>query len=424
MSRIIRGATFANDIFLGRYSLPTPDLFHGPAQVASITFNNNIVYIGGSLFFSNADDYTPNTDLVNSYFQSSSTLGTNGGGNNLLSTDPVFESFDHAGCGGTDEVTFIVQKADQEITIESIADKDAQEADFEVVAVTSSGLELNYAILSGLATINTNLVGLTGASGTVEIAVTQEGKDNFNSASATVSFEVLPDPCEGFEATASVLQNVSCNDGVNGSFEISLTAGTAPFTYDMNSTTQENSLFENLAAGSYEVTVTDANGCIATAIATIIAPEPLVIESEVSENNSIDGNASIQVTASGGDGDYTFSWSTGETVAAINGLFAGTYELTVTDGNGCSISETFSIGGVTANEELKVTSINFYPNPAQDQLTIEHVAAEGTNFFIDLRGNVVKTVEVGNELTSIDILGHVNKVWTKLIKFGQDITYY
>jgi hypothetical protein len=171
----------------------------------------------------------------------------------------------------------------------------------------------------------------------------------------------------------------------------------------MNSTTQENSLFENLAAGSYEVTVTDANGCIATAIATIIAPEPLVIESEVSENNSIDGNASIQVTASGGDGDYTFSWSTGETVAAINGLFAGTYELTVTDGNGCSISETFSIGGVTANEELKVTSINFYPNPAQDQLTIEHVAAEGTNFFIDLRGNVVKTVEVGNELTSIDI---------------------
>jgi hypothetical protein len=77
MSRIIRGATFANDIFLGRYSLPTPDLFHGPAQVASITFNNNIVYIGGSLFFSNADDYTPNTDLVNSFFQSSTILGTN-----------------------------------------------------------------------------------------------------------------------------------------------------------------------------------------------------------------------------------------------------------------------------------------------------------------------------------------------------------
>jgi hypothetical protein len=98
MGGIIRGATFASNIFLGQYTANDPILFAtnlGTARVANNTFNNNVVYVT-TLFSANAlEDYTPNDNLVNSFFESSTYQGTNGGGNNLMATDPQFEDFDN-----------------------------------------------------------------------------------------------------------------------------------------------------------------------------------------------------------------------------------------------------------------------------------------------------------------------------------------
>ncbi|MEQ9378675.1 MAG: Ig-like domain-containing protein [Imperialibacter sp.] len=86
--------------------------------------------------------------------------------------------------------TLTVDKASQTITVSPIADKLVSDAPFAVSASTTSGLSLTYAIASGPATISGNTITLTGASGTVEVAVSQAGNTNYNSASSSASFFV------------------------------------------------------------------------------------------------------------------------------------------------------------------------------------------------------------------------------------------
>lgn len=86
--------------------------------------------------------------------------------------------------------TFIIAKADQLITIQDIESKLTTDEDFEVIASTSSELELSYEI-DGPATITGNMVSLEGVSGTVTITVSQAGDDNFNTATESISFEVI-----------------------------------------------------------------------------------------------------------------------------------------------------------------------------------------------------------------------------------------
>ncbi|MEL6560247.1 MAG: LamG-like jellyroll fold domain-containing protein [Bacteroidota bacterium] len=84
----------------------------------------------------------------------------------------------------------IIEKADQQITIEAIEDKLVGDPDFDVIATVDSGLPLVFS-LTGPATINGNTISLDGNVGTIEVTVSQEGDINRNPASETVSFEVV-----------------------------------------------------------------------------------------------------------------------------------------------------------------------------------------------------------------------------------------
>ncbi|MEQ8573173.1 MAG: T9SS type A sorting domain-containing protein, partial [Fulvivirga sp.] len=84
----------------------------------------------------------------------------------------------------------IVNKATQTITVELIADKAVNSSPFELVASTTSGLDLTY-FVSGPATIEGNTITLDGAAGMVTVTVLQAGNENYTSAEAQVSFEVL-----------------------------------------------------------------------------------------------------------------------------------------------------------------------------------------------------------------------------------------
>ena len=126
---------------------------------------------------------------------------------------------------------------------------------------------------------------------------------------------------------------VSCNGGANGSVNVSATGGVTPYSGDGNNA--------GLAAGNYNYTVTDANGCTNSTNATITEPTVLVASSnEVSAILCNGGNAIVNVSATGGvtaysgDGNYTVG--------------AGSYNYTVTDANGCSASTSIVISQPTA----------------------------------------------------------------------------
>ncbi|MFH1321869.1 MAG: hypothetical protein ABII90_14615, partial [Bacteroidota bacterium] len=169
------------------------------------------------------------------------------------------------------------------------------------------------------------------------------------------------DPIYNFFATAiccedplvSVDNNVSCYGGNDGQ-ATSTGQGVTPFTFSWNtSPVQNTATAAGLSAGTYTVTVIDSVGCFGTISATITEPSTisLSISSTPSTCGINDGTATV--SASGGTGSYTYSWSpSGGNAAVATGLAAGIYTVTVYDSNGCiqtDIVTVTSSGGPSAN---------------------------------------------------------------------------
>lgn len=140
------------------------------------------------------------------------------------------------------------------------------------------------------------------------------------------------------------LNNVTCFGDSNGAIDITVSGGTAPYNYAWsNASTNED--LTDLAAANYTVTVTDANGC--SLVETIIIAQPaatLSTAATVTDISCFGGNdGSLQLTPAGGTAPYTYSWNTGSTNKDIFGLSDGSYQVTITDANGCAITETYAI---------------------------------------------------------------------------------
>ncbi len=151
-----------------------------------------------------------------------------------------------------------------------------------------------------------------------------------------------------------------CN-GLNGSFRINIAGAGAPYNYVWQSATNpgqngsgiintvnDTAFVLNRPAGKYYVTVT--NGANIQKIDSVIVKEPSVLflnpPTAVNPTCANDRDGSLTLSGyGGGTPNYTFLWSTGATTAAISGLAAGPYGVTITDSKGCTESiPRFSIG--------------------------------------------------------------------------------
>ncbi len=130
-----------------------------------------------------------------------------------------------------------------------------------------------------------------------------------------------------------------CFGEATGSITIGVSGGTPPYSFTWNNGMTTSNL-QNLVAGMYVVTVTDATGCLGISPPIIITnPVPLAITPFICEN-------SLTALVSGGAAPYQYSWSTGETGPTANPQQPGTYIVTVVDNKGCSLADTiiFSLG--------------------------------------------------------------------------------
>ncbi len=129
----------------------------------------------------------------------------------------------------------------------------------------------------------------------------------------------------------------------NGSVDITPAGGVGPYTYSWNNNATSEDL-SGVAAGTYMVTVTDANGATATGTYTVNQPAQLTATSTVN-NATIYGNSngSIDITPAGGVGPYTYSWSNNATTEDLSNIGAGTYTITITDANGATYTQTFTV---------------------------------------------------------------------------------
>ncbi len=176
-----------------------------------------------------------------------------------------------------------------------------------------------------------NAAGVYSVSLTVTNAF---GSDNMTKA-GYIAIHALP--TLSFNKT-----DVSCTGGSDGS-ATALPSGTAPFIYSW-STGATQATISNLVAGFYEVTVRDDNACSVTSSTTIMEPTLLMVSLGGTDITCYDADdGSITAIASGGTPPYFYSWSTGQTTSTVTGLGPGTHGLTITDGNGCSETDSFTI---------------------------------------------------------------------------------
>jgi HYR domain/Secretion system C-terminal sorting domain/SprB repeat len=208
--------------------------------------------------------------------------------------------------------------------------------------------------------------------------------------------------------------NPSCPGVSDGAIDITVSSGTAPYTYDWDTDGtgdyDDAEDLTGLAAGTYTVYVKDAGDCISALSVTLSDPAGMTLTSSIThELAGSDGE--IDLTVSGGTSPYTFDWDndgTGDTddTEDLTGLTAGTYTVEVADANGCT--ETLV---VTVNSQLSIADADFsysvYPNPTNGMVTID-IEGNPLNASINilsLDGKLIQSTSVNQEKIKLDLNG-------------------
>jgi hypothetical protein len=189
-------------------------------------------------------------------------------------------------------------------------------------------------------------VTLTDANGCTGTATATVTTPNGPSASATTT-------------------DVLCAGGQTGSVNLSVSGGSAPITYIWSNGANTEDL-SGVAAGSYSVTVADVNGCSFVTSSSVAEPTALSFTGTVADASSSGAaDGSITLNISGGKPGYTTSPS------SLNNLAPGSYTVTVTDNNGCTATQTFTVGFSSGVQTIgALGSIKVYPNPAASELFV------------------------------------------------------
>ena len=217
------------------------------------------------------------------------------------------------------------------------------------ITITGGTSPYNYSWSNGQSTQDINSL----SAGTYVITITDA---NLCTKSDTITITEPISPGVNFNQT-----NVSCNSGSDGSIDLTVFGGIPPFQYQWsNSSTSED--ISNLTAGIYNVIVTDANNCNIIENITITEPTAVnVISTQTNVTNCNGNDGSIDISPSGGTGNYTFSWSNGTVNEDVNNLNSGSHSLTITDANNCSFNFNFTINepsGIISTENI--THVNCY----------------------------------------------------------------
>lgn len=278
-----------------------------------------------------------------------SEVGLSAGSYNVTVTDQT-------GCAIVDAVV-ITEPVVLGASVVSITNVSCNGLADAAVLVTGTGGTTPFTYIWPSGTNGPSETGLSGGMYTVTVS------DNNGCQTTNVVSVSEPSP---LDLNLTGINNVSCFGGNDGSAMGSSSGGTMPYTYNWPG--GSGSTINGLTAGTFVVSVMDANGCSDTT--SLIITEPTVLIPSVASstpalcNGTNTGAASL--TATGGTGPYSYLWPGGGTTASESGLTAGTYAVTVTDNLNCSDTIHVLVNEPTVLSTSLQTVINVSCNGLND----------------------------------------------------------
>ena len=243
---------------------------------------------------------------------------------------------------------------------------------FEVSGAGESDGEINITVIGGIEAysyqwsttdgsgLDVNAEDQTGlTAGTYTVLVTDQ-----NGCTETKVYK-LSEPAQiAFDSSVSLFAgnfNISCKGANDGSIDITPSGGSGAYTYiwstnDGSGLVQGEQDQSGLGPGTYALTLRDSNGNETSQNFTLTEPDEVIIsQSSVSDYNNFEvscfggSDGEINITMSGGTGVYTYTWTTsnGSGLTAgqedQSGLSVGTYSVSISDENGCTVSQSFTL---------------------------------------------------------------------------------
>lgn len=251
----------------------------------------------------------------------------------------------------------------------------------------------------------TALVSATGGTGSYTYnwnnSVTTASNNNLAGGSVSVTVT------DGNNCSATAAGQVGSTTGpsstlnaINGTCQIApqinttIAGGTQPYTFLWsNGATTQN--IQGIAAGTYTITITDANGCRSITTATVTDNSSVNVTFNSQNPGVANNDGSITASPNGGQGPYSYSWSNGGTTAQINNLAAGTYTVTITDANNCvkTASVTLTAPATGVGYVADITSVKLYPNPAKDVCNLQIELSRAQNIEIRMYNSIGQQVQ-------------------------------
>ena len=345
---------FIDNLGIGAYSVTITDANNctsvqnynllNPAEITADYQQQNILCAGetnGSLTAQNLGGTGPFTFAWNTGDTSQDLDNLPAGVYNVTITDSN-------NCTGTGSFSI----TEPSVLIGSISSSDIDCNNPGQLNLTPSGGNTPYTFLwSNGATTEDQNVGMAGV---YNVTITDT-----NGCNSSASAEIFNNG--NLSVSENDVQNISCNGELDGAFTATATGGVAPYIYDIGMGPVNTPTFTGLAAGTYNITITDANACIGNLEITL--DEPLEIEINITSMDAGCGqsNGSAMATATGGTGTLSYLWPDASTDPNISNLAADSYIVTVTDATGCTNTATASIGnsnGPVLDPNPTITNVN------------------------------------------------------------------
>lgn len=290
--------------------------------------------------------------------------------------------------GCTDLITVTLTDANPPaMTIAQLNNTTCGENNGSVNFTVTDGLAPFVFTYNGQSSNNPNLTNLSA--GNYTVTVTDE-----NDCTDEISFTIIENPSPVLSIASQT--DATCNNA-NGSFTLSVSGGQGPFLYTTNGATSGSPIFNNLFAGSYDVTVMDADGCTDLITVTLAdSNSPIIAISQLNMATCGENNGSLVVVAGGGTAPFIYSI---DGVEQNNGTFddlaEGIYTIAIRDANACTAELNAVIGDTPP---ITMTESNIiHPTCGDENGQFSVITTGGTApFSYTLNGNPVDATNFTN----------------------------